>query len=162
MSSIATQPPQPGSMIVEDASPVDTPPARQEAGSKEASSATETCPFPNCGAVYGRPQELERHIREYHLPYFLYCEQDGCNWTGNRRYALQNHLTDKHLSIPMPEQEAFTIYDAKGLVKQLLTKEISVEQAVVEARSLYQNKAAELGKLGNRRWMRGLKVTASL
>lgn len=158
MSSITTEPPKPGSMIVEDASPVDTPPPRQEAGSKEAASATEACPFPHCGATYGRPQELERHIREYHLSHCLYCEQEGCDWTGNRRCALQKHLTDKHLSIPMPEQGAFTIYDAKGLVKQILTKDITVEQAVVEARSSYQNKAAELGKLGNRRWMRGLKA----
>jgi hypothetical protein len=33
----------------------------------------------------------------------------------------------------MPKQGGFTIYDAKGLVRQLLTKEINVEQAVVEA-----------------------------
>ena len=160
MSSITTQPPLPASMIVEDASPIDISPVCREAGSKQTSPGTEICPFPNCGSTYGRPQELERHIREYHLPYDLYCEQEGCNWTGNRRYALQNHFTDKHPSIPMPEQEAFTIYDAKGLVKQLLTKDISVEQAVADARSLYQNKTAELGKLENRRWMRGLKATA--
>jgi hypothetical protein len=40
------------------------------------------------------------------------------------------------------------IYDAKGLVKRVLSKEIDVEQAVGEARSLYQKKAVELGKLG--------------
>ena len=62
----------------------------------------------------------------------------------------------------MPEQEAFTIYDAKGLVKLLLNEEISVEEAVAEARLLFQKKAVLLGKLETRRWMRGLKATSSL
>ena len=44
--------------------------------------------------------------------------------------------------------EALTIYDAKGLVKQLLNKEIDIEQVVVDAQSLFQIKAAQLGKLG--------------
>jgi hypothetical protein len=90
---------------------------------------------------------MERHIREHHLPYYIYCEQPGCNWTGNRRYALRNHLTHKHAGVSMPEVEVFMIYDAKGLVKQVLSKEISVEQAMGEARSLFRKKAVELGKL---------------
>ena len=56
----------------------------------------------------------------------------------------------------MPEVEVYMIYDAKGLVKQLLNKEIDVEQAVGEAQSLFQKKAVQLGKLGIRRWMKGL------
>jgi hypothetical protein len=40
------------------------------------------------------------------------------------------------------------IYDAKGLVKRILSKEINVEQAVDEAQSSFQTKAVELGKLG--------------
>jgi hypothetical protein len=59
----------------------------------------------------------------------------------------------------MPEVEAYTIYDAKGLVKQLLNKEVDVEQAVGEAQSLFQNKAVQLGKLGIRRWMKRLEAT---
>ena len=47
----------------------------------------------------------------------------------------------------MPEGEHM-IYDAKGLAKRVLSKEINIEKAVDEARSLYQTKAAELGKLG--------------
>jgi hypothetical protein len=56
----------------------------------------------------------------------------------------------------MPEPEAFMIYDAKGLVKRLLKKDIKVEQAVSVARSLFQERAVQLGKSGIRRWMRGL------
>jgi hypothetical protein len=55
--------------------------------------------------------------------------------------------------------ELFTIYDAKGLVKQLLNKEIDVEQVVGDARLLFQQQAVQLGKLGIWRWMRGLKST---
>ena len=108
-----------------------------------------------------RSQELERHIREHHLPYDIYCGQQGCNWTGKRRYALLKHLLDKHSGIPMPEPEAFMIYDAKGLVKQLLNKDIDVEQAVVKAQSLFKKKAVRLGKLrlGIRRWMKGRIAT---
>jgi hypothetical protein len=40
------------------------------------------------------------------------------------------------------------IYDANGLVKQLLNKEITVDQAEHEARLSFQRKAAQLGKLG--------------
>jgi hypothetical protein len=58
----------------------------------------------------------------------------------------------------MPEAEAYTIYDAKELVKQLLNKEIDVEQAVGEAQSLFQKKAVQLGKLGIRRWMKRLEA----
>jgi hypothetical protein len=104
----------------------------------------------------GRPQELERHIRQ-HLPHYIYCEQLGCNWTGNRLYALRIHLADKHSGVPVPELELFTIYDAKGLVKRLLNKEINVERAVREARSLFQEKAVQLAKIWRR--MKGLKAT---
>jgi hypothetical protein len=144
-------------MSVDDASPIDTS-AREEAGSKEATFATETCPFPKCRVRCGRPQELERHILQ-HLPYYIYCEQPGCNWTGNRLYALRIHLADKHLGVPVPELELFMIYDAKGLVKRLLNEEINVEQAVGEARSLFHKKAVQLGKLGSWRLMKGLKAT---
>ena len=142
-------------MSVEDA-PINISSVREGAGSNETPLATDICPFPECGATYDRPQDLERHTRERHLPYDIYCGQQDCNWTGKRRYALLKHLLNKHSGAPMPESEAFMIYDAKGLVKRLLKKDIKVEQAVSVARSLFQEKAVQLGKLGIRRWMRGL------
>jgi hypothetical protein len=45
----------------------------------------------------------------------------------------------------MPKLEAFLIYDAKGLVKRLLNKDINVERAVGEAQCLFE---VQLGKLG--------------
>jgi hypothetical protein len=134
-------------MSVEDASPIIDTSAQGERGSKEAPSAKEPCPFTKCSTRCRRPQELERHIYEHHLPYHIY-----------RRYALGNHLAAKHAGVPMPEAEAYTIYDAKELVKQLLNKEIDVEQAVGEALSLFQKKAVQLGKLGIRRWMKRLEA----
>jgi hypothetical protein len=141
-------------MSVGDASLTDT-----TSGSKEAPSAKELCPFPKCGKGYLRPQELERHICEHHLPNHIHCEQPGCDWTGDRRYALKNHLSDKHAGGPVPEVEGYMIYDAKGLVKRLMSRDINVGQAVGEARSLFQKKAVELGRLCN--W-NGTHVPTSL
>jgi hypothetical protein len=142
MSSTTAQPSPPA-----NASPVYISSAREETGSNGAPFATETCPFLKCRKKCRRLQELERHIRERHLPYDIYCRQQGCNWTGNRHYALQRHLENKHSGISMPELEAFTNYDAKGLVKQLLNKDINVEQAVGKAQqSLFKKKAVQFGQ----------------
>ena len=146
-------------MSVGDASSTDPSSAREETGSKEVPSAKVPFPFPKCGKGYLRPQELERHICEHHLPNHIHCEQPGCDWTGDRRYALKNHLSDKHAWAPVPEVEGYMIYDAKGLVKRLMTREINVGQALDEARSLFQKKAVELGKL--RIW-KGTRVPTSL
>ena len=69
---------------------------------------------------------------------------------------LQKHLENKHSGISTPELEAYTIYDAKGLVKQLLNNDINVEQAVCKAQSLFKKKAVQLGKLS---WMKGRTAT---
>ena len=61
----------------------------------------------------------------------------------------------------MPHLEAFTIYDASGLVKQLLNKHINVAQAVVDAQSLFQEKAVQLGKLGVWQWHSTRELKAS-
>src|SRR6266851_5816662 len=107
--------------------------------------ATETCPFIECQRSFNRLQDLERHVLQ-HLPRCMYCML--CNWTGNRRYALQGHLNKHHCGAPVPERERYIIYDAKVLVKQLLNGEITEERAVHEARVSFRNKAAQLGKLG--------------
>ena len=141
-----THPSLPAS-VMSFASTIDTS-ACEDIGPDETAFTTEPCPFPECKARYGRPQDLRRHIREYHLPYHIYCGRPGCNWTGNRRYALKNHLAYKHAGVRMPGLGVYMIYDAKELVKQLLRKDINVEQTVGKARSLFRKKAVELGKLG--------------
>lgn len=68
----------------------------------------------------------------------------------------------KHKGVQMPSKlEAFIIYNAKGLVKQLLNKEINVEQAVSSAELLFHEKAVQLDNLSMRRWMRGLKANCN-
>jgi hypothetical protein len=157
MSSIATTP-----TTTPTATPMPTPTPsvrKKKSGPKEPPSAQAICPFPKCAnrrrRKYGRLQELNRHVRQ-HLPNHLRCPQKGCNWTGNRRYALRNHIEKKHQGVPLAEhaaeqeheQEGFVIYDAKTLAKQLLNEEIGVDWAVCEARSLFQIKAVQLGMLG--------------
>jgi len=61
---------------------------------------------------------------------------------------LPIHFKKAHPGVPFPKHEGCMIYDAKGLVKQLLNEEITVEQAEREARLSFQSKAAELGKRG--------------
>jgi hypothetical protein len=160
VTSTTTQPSLPASVSIGDVLPANNS-SLEETGSKETSFVTEPCPFSNCRVRCGRRQEMERHIREHHLPYYIHCGQPGCDWTGNRSYALRNHLTRKHIGVRMSEVEAYMIYDAKGLVKQLLNKEINVEQAVGDAQFLFQKKAMQLGKLGIQRWMKGLKGWAA-
>jgi hypothetical protein len=130
------------------ASSTESTSAREETGSKKAPLATVPCPFPRCEAKYRRLQELERHIREHHLLQDIYCEQPGCDWAGYRLYELRGHLADKHSGVPMPEQEAYTIYNAKGIAKQILNNGITAEQAVDQARLLFVEKAKQMGKLG--------------
>ena len=129
-------------------SSTDSPSAREETGSREAQLATVPCPFRRCKAKYRRFQELERHIRERHLPQDIYCEQPGCDWAGYRLHKLRDHLADEHSGVPMPEQEAYTIYNAKGIAKHIVNNETTIEQAVVEACSLFEEKGKQVGKLG--------------
>lgn len=61
---------------------------------------------------------------------------------------MVNHYKTKHKGIPFVESEGFKIYDVKVLVKQLLNKEITVEQAESEAQTDFRKRAVELDKLG--------------
>ena len=103
--------------------------------------ATAICPFPRCPRKFGRPQELERHILR-HLSHWICCTQLGCGWTGYRRDLLRGHLRKEHRDVPFLEygSEGTEIYDAKRLVKQLLKKEITVEEAVCEARAAFRKR----------------------
>ena len=143
-------------VFLEDASSTNSSSAHEETGSKEALLPTATCPIPKCNPKCSRLQELERHFRELHLPHDIYCQEDGCDWTGNRRYALQNHFKGKHSAVPPPDQETSAIYDSKILAKRLFNEEISVEEAMHKARLLFEEKARSVGKQGLWRQMRGL------
>ena len=150
---------QPASVLsFEDASSTDSSSVREEPGPTGTVSAAEACPFPGCKKECGRPQELERHIWERHLPPHLYCEQLGCNFTSGRAYLLKSHHIDKHPDAPMPRQDASMIYDTKIIAKQVRTKEVGIEEAVHEACALFEEKARQMGKLGIWRWINGLEA----
>jgi hypothetical protein len=145
--STVTQPSQPASVlysedVYEDASSTSSS-VREEEESKEVVS--ETCPLPECEKDCGRPQELERHFWERHLPPHRYCGQPGCNFIGSRPYLLKGHHSDNHPDVL--EQDVFIIYDAKVLAKQVRTKEIGIEEAVRKAYTLFEEKRKQEGKL---------------
>ena len=97
------------------------------------------CPFPDCLNVFGRVQENARHIYTTHLPDHLSCGQAGCDWTGDRVNMLRNHLKVKHPGAELPgTRQLPIIYDARGLARQLLDKEITVERADFLAQSLFK------------------------
>ncbi|KAH9969164.1 hypothetical protein BC827DRAFT_319011 [Russula dissimulans] len=101
---------------------------------------------------YGRNQDVKRHVHQ-HLPHYIYCSQQGCGWTGIRRYQLRDHLKKKHGGAPFPEeQRMFIIYDAERLVEQLLKREVTVALAENGACMSHQRKAMQLGKLGSWRF----------
>jgi len=145
-------PPQPGTTLDTPKPPLPTPLpfSRNETRPKKTQIATDVCPFPQCNEQkFGRVQDLKRHVLQ-HLLHYIYCSQPGCSWTGNRLYALRDHLKKKHEGAPFPkEHRMFIIYDAKRLVKQLLNRAVTVAQAESEASMSHQNKAMQLGKLGS-------------
>ena len=61
---------------------------------------------------------------------------------------MANHYKTKHPGVPFVQSEGFQIYDAKTLVKQLLNKEITLEQAESEAQTAFRKRGVELGKVG--------------
>jgi len=113
---------------------------------KAASFATDSCPSSGCQRKCGRPQELERHILQ-HLPHWIYCPQSGCNWTGYRRDVLREHLKKEHGGAPLPPSKMFIIYDAKGIVKRVLKKDITIVLAEREALTSFLCNALQLGML---------------
>ncbi|KAI9513133.1 hypothetical protein F5148DRAFT_1159011 [Russula earlei] len=126
-SGTATLQPQSAQVCPRNASPTIAPRPCKGTRPKNPSDA-DLCPFRKCRKRCGRRQDVERHIL-LHLPHYIRCTESNCNWTGTRRDALKVHLKKKHGGAPLPEQEIFMIYDAKGLVKRLLNKEITVALA---------------------------------
>jgi len=126
--------------------PAIAPSIHKDLSPKAASFAIDGCPFSECQRKCGRPQELGRHILQ-HLPHWIYCPQSGCNWTGYRVDVLRAHLEKRHGEAPLPRRKMFIIYNAKGIVKRVLKKEITIVQAEHEALSSFQYKAVQLGVL---------------
>jgi F-box-like/Zinc finger, C2H2 type len=120
----------------------------------QASFGTGFYSCPDCGRNFRRRRDVERHVLS-HLPYWTYCVQPGCGWTGNRHSVLRAHFYTTHPGVPFSGHGESMIYDAHALVKQRLNGEITLEQAECEAHLSFQSKAAELGKQGI--WREGRK-----
>lgn len=154
LSAATSQPSQPASVLpCEDAFSIDSSSVGEETASKKPVSTTWTCPFPECNTNCSRPQELVRHICGRHLPPYLYCGQPGCDLTWSRPDSRKIHHASIHPGVPMPGQDAFMIYNAKVLARQVRTKEIGPEQAVNEASFLFEGRAIQMGKLDVWRWV---------
>ena len=71
---------------------------------------TKTCVA--CKSSFDRNQELDRHIRLFHLPYCVYCPHSHCNWRGPRIDELRRHYA-KHLGQHEESAELgeYLIYD---------------------------------------------------
>ena len=146
-SSTSALSPQASPPAFGHASPtVASSPVLKEEGPKKRLLAIAICPFPHCSRMFRRLQELERHILR-HLPRWICCTQPGCSWNGYRLDLLRSHLRREHQDAPFLEHgsEGIKIYDAKRLVKQLLKKNITVEQAECEAHAASQKGDVELG-----------------
>lgn len=137
-------------VVVPETTPQEDTQGAQPAGMAPTQSTTGTCPYPACTLTLscGRHQELERHVLK-HLPPHICCPHPCCRWRGSRRYALMDHWKKKHPHDEVPDPrspDAFIIYDAKRLAKRLVSREITLAQAVDEADASVRNKAVELGK----------------
>lgn len=97
------------------------------------------CPFPGCLRSSRRIQDTTRHISAKHLPDSFCCSQAGCDWTGNRIDSLNVHFRKRHPDTALPENKRFIIYDAPGLVRQLLDKKVTTERVEFVAQSLFKN-----------------------
>ena len=141
MDSLPTDLPLPNTFpAVMDPSLAVSPPFLNETGKTKASFI---CPFPDCLEAFGRVQLITRHISDKHLPNYLHCRQAGCDWTGHRTDSLHVHFKKKHPDTALPENKRLIIYDARGLARQLLDKEITVERADFLAQSLFKNWALQ-------------------
>ena len=147
------EPSQPASVLsFEDAFSANSSSVSEETVSKETVLQAWTCPFPGCNTNCRRPQELERHICGRHLPPYLHCGQPSCDLTWSRPDSRKIHHASIHPGVPMPEQAAFMIYNAKALARQVRTKTMGPKQAVDEASFLFEGRAIQMGKLDVWHW----------
>ena len=71
-----------------------------------------------CAAKFGCIQELGRHIQSHHLPRYIFCPFQGCNWTGRCQSDFKEHWRGKH---PEADQApGDEIYDPKDFVKSII------------------------------------------
>ncbi|KAH9974637.1 hypothetical protein BGW80DRAFT_150028 [Lactifluus volemus] len=112
----------------------------------QASSSNDTrlyCPVHHCTGSAKRPQDLDRHMLESHLPCHLYCP--SCFWRGDRTEDLTKHLQVAKCG-QRPRKQC-QIYEKKLILDWILNDGEPIEKVVCYALSFVSEKARELGKV---------------
>ncbi|KAH9986023.1 hypothetical protein BJV74DRAFT_846030 [Russula compacta] len=117
------------------------------------------CPI--CGRYFERRQERDRHVFSY-LPHWIYCPLLDCPWRGNRRYDFKKHWEKFHSDHgEVPEAQKSQIYDADALVKLIVDRHLTINEAAQTiALPEVERRAHELGKKdiwGADRWGRRMR-----
>lgn len=103
-----------------------------------------------CKSSFERNQELDRHIRSFHLPYCVYCPHPCCNWRGPRIDELRRHYAN-HLGQheEFVDLEEYVIYDAKTVVDWIMDAKCDdiIQISKNWALEFVRQRANELGKL---------------
>jgi len=106
-------------------------------------------PCPICKRTFKRTQERNRHLRAF-LPHRIYCTFPQCPYRGDRHENLVTHWKEKHShtnggQAPQQQQEC-QIYDCNQLVTQVISGDMTMENAIADALSKVETRAQMLGK----------------
>ena len=116
---------------------------------KKPAKAKVPCKY--CGKIFGRMQELKRHLL-LNLLHWILCPSLGCSSTYYRPFDLQMHMKDAHqISDFRFERNIVQIYDPDELLDSMVKGTLSVEQAADLALSMAKEGLAE-GQVGVMLW----------
>jgi hypothetical protein len=104
------------------------------------------CPILDCPGSFRRPQDQKRHVLT-HLPHWIHCSVPDCSWRGDRLSAFKRHWTDVHPSSSQElGEDQYKTYDPLPLVKKIVGRALSIQDAEKDALSMVRKKASELGR----------------
>jgi hypothetical protein len=120
-----------------------------------ASTLTKALPISNlkrstfdcrvCKKSNSRQQELDRHYQTFHLPCWIFCPLDGCNWRGGRTDDFNKHW-NTHQYDQKPAEEQYHIYNIKLVLDMIKDQGEDFSQIVQFAISFVGERALELGR----------------
>lgn len=136
---------------VDTENPVSTPVTSPYTSPDTTSSNTleYPCPSPTCSAQFKRWQDRNRHLLSLsHLPYWIHCPLQDCNWRNSRVDVFWSHWENNHpqYSGGTPEPSDYTVYDPEVVLDPINRGTSSVAEAVEIALGLVREKADQLQK----------------
>ena len=110
------------------------------------STSKHICPV--CGTISRRPQEQNRHYETAHLPCWIFCPYQGCNWRGDRKDEFQRHLDKQQCGKKPAQEQEYQIYDVKMASDWIKNSPDNDARLAVQnfAIDLVKERALELGK----------------